>query len=110
MIYDFEYPQEVLSADYLLGWNLGDVHVTEGVFNLLEEMEYSVDVLLGMLGKHLDGDYGIVNADAKDYERTNLARKEGRAFTGLFMLGGLLIKVVTNPWLGRTVVCLARED
>lgn len=63
-----------------------------------------------LLMRHLAGDYGLVSMDQADQERNDACRTEGRNFTSLFDAGEECLKIVTQPAIRSTVVCLARED
>lgn len=119
MNYEVELPQKFVASAYVSNWDLGDVYMTKGVVELLENMgpleedcedEDGDDEIIEILKLHLEGDYGIVRNDAKDFERMSQARREGRAFTGIYPFGGTFVKVVTYPGLVRTVVCSIREN
>jgi hypothetical protein len=63
-------------------------------------MFWPSDILAGpwrpgnrLLMAHLNGDYGLVTLDTHDFGRTNEARKEGRQFTGVFIVDSYCIKV-----------------
>lgn len=99
--------QETAKALLGGGWNLGDVRITSGVMNAVEEGKLGVEQLLV---RHFAGDYGVINSDPIDLRRTSCARLENRSFTSLYIQGAYCIKVVTHPSLDQTVVCLARED
>jgi len=101
---------EDLFAVYVPGWNLGDVIFTNGIQSLIErtgEDEFPVEQLLAA---HFGGNYGFIGNDGSEMARAQDARIQGRLFTGIWSNGDVVIKIVTNPVLRRTTVCLARED
>lgn len=103
-------PQEVYSSCFVPGWNLGDVQHTSGIADLIDvltEDEFPFDRLMAA---HFQGNYGYISNDLSDLKRTQRARMEGRLFTGIWFVRNEMIKIVTNPALGITTVCLASED
>lgn len=110
MNYRIVFAENVFSSIHLSGWNLGDVCITSGFDELIELPLSNEELLNNILKSHLKGNYGIVNIDSIDLKRANEARAEGRPFASIFKVSGEYVKVVTNPSIKRTVVCLLKED
>lgn len=110
MLYHAVFPESVIASMHVPDWNLGEVCVTEGFADLLEDTLSAGEFFSNLLASQLRGDYGLINSDAADLQRTNQARREGRPFTGIFVAADECIKIVTQPTRQRTVICLMRED
>lgn len=110
MGYEIILSEGIFSSIYLPDWNLGDVCLTIGFAELIEHPSSDEELLIEVLKSHLKGDYGIVNIDSIDLKRANEARAEGRPFASIFKVSSEYVKVVTNPSIRRTVVCLLNED
>ncbi len=104
------FPENLFSSVYIPGWNLGDVRYTSGIQYLIEHTNEGAFPLDQLIEAHFRGNYGLINHDASDLVRTQAARADGRPFTGLWSNGTVVVKIVTNPALRVTTVCLACED
>lgn len=105
-------PEKVLTLMYVPSWNLGDVCFTVGLQQLLESENEDEAVLLiwQHLEAHLWGHAGLASDDETHLARMQRGRVEGRPFTSVWLLGGEVMKIVTNQVRRITTVCLVRED
>ena len=106
-MYAIELPEAFANTLVSRCWDLGDIFITQGAADLLDEA--NIDVRVFLL-RHWAGDYGLISEDEIDSQRNQVAREEGRKFFSLFSDEEDCFKVVTVPSLNRTVVCLTRED
>lgn len=106
-MYAFHIPEHAAAVMVSRCWDLGDIFITHGASDLIEHGNVEVGLLLM---RHWAGDYGLVSEDEQDQRRNTVNRVEGRRFTSLFDAGEACVKVVTQPTLRQTVVCLLRED
>lgn len=106
-MYTYSIPVDAIRKILGQKWNLGEVFVTEGVSKYVSS--HKLDIY-SFISSHLNEEYGEISLDPVDLKRNQTARQEGRPFTSFFNIGNDYLKIVTNPMLGRTVLCLARED
>ena len=106
-MYAFHLPEAVIKSITSRLWNLGDVYLTDGVYSAIQDEDFDPNKFLLL---HLMGDYGILEHEPSDKRRNQCSREEGRMFLSLYPYRDEYLKVVTQPSLGRTVMCWQSED